>query len=274
MKNILPLTSDDSARFLECANAKQGQRKLHLLGSHSMVDRRYIEYSRLEDIIDMTEIDIPDDVKESLIHCYEVKTTTIQNLIKDTYSNLYNKFSELCPYCGIGRHSTIDHYLPKKIFPEFSIYSRNLIPTCNICNQKKGERWKNSSHRLFIYFYGVDIPDEIFLRCNLHIENTRIVSANFSLQFPITTATKLQAIIQNHFHELSLLEQYNKSVNDELSTVEDIFTSFGASMSFDDKKEWILNYHAKHFSRFGKNYWRGILWGEILRMAPEINYFR
>ena len=41
-----------------------------------------------------------------------------------------------CPFCGgLGeRPNTIDHYLPKSLFPQFSILPLNLLPACGICN--------------------------------------------------------------------------------------------------------------------------------------------
>jgi hypothetical protein len=43
-------------------------------------------------------------------------------------------FSGSCPLCGSLHTGTLDHYLPKTTFPEFSIYSLNLIPACTHCN--------------------------------------------------------------------------------------------------------------------------------------------
>lgn len=40
---------------------------------------------------------------------------------------------DLCPMCGSLASSTVDHYLPKDDFPEYSIFSLNLVPACN-CN--------------------------------------------------------------------------------------------------------------------------------------------
>ncbi|CAD5379365.1 hypothetical protein OF001_U530002 [Pseudomonas sp. OF001] len=43
-----------------------------------------------------------------------------------------------CPLCGFGHASTLDHYLPKSKFPQFSILPLNLIPSCKDCNTGKG----------------------------------------------------------------------------------------------------------------------------------------
>lgn len=42
-----------------------------------------------------------------------------------------------CPVCGGFGTGTLDHYLPKADFPEFSFLSCNLIPACYRCNLGK-----------------------------------------------------------------------------------------------------------------------------------------
>jgi hypothetical protein len=39
-----------------------------------------------------------------------------------------------CPMCGSGATGTLDHYLPKSSYAQFSFFSRNLIPCCAKCN--------------------------------------------------------------------------------------------------------------------------------------------
>ncbi len=42
----------------------------------------------------------------------------------------------VCPMCGSMHSGTLDHYLPQKQFPIFSVFSKNLVPACN-CNNKR-----------------------------------------------------------------------------------------------------------------------------------------
>lgn len=41
-----------------------------------------------------------------------------------------------CPMCGSGSVGTVDHFLPRETYAEFSVFTPNLIPTCGICNTK------------------------------------------------------------------------------------------------------------------------------------------
>lgn len=48
-----------------------------------------------------------------------------------------------CPMCGNLTIGTVEHYLPKTPFPEFSVFSWNLVPSCSSCNQKRGSKHAN-----------------------------------------------------------------------------------------------------------------------------------
>lgn len=44
-----------------------------------------------------------------------------------------------CPVCGGAGARTVEHHLPQAHFPEFCVYSRNLVPCCHACNTKRGD---------------------------------------------------------------------------------------------------------------------------------------
>lgn len=48
---------------------------------------------------------------------------------------------EACPYCGLQKNVTADHYLPKEHFPQYASFSLNLVPSCSDCQgaQAKGQ---------------------------------------------------------------------------------------------------------------------------------------
>src|SRR5690606_10227146 len=49
-----------------------------------------------------------------------------------------------CPVCGRSAVGTIDHYLPKSLYQEFSFFSCNLVPACDRCNNKRGNSARGS----------------------------------------------------------------------------------------------------------------------------------
>jgi hypothetical protein len=62
---------------------------------------------------------------------------------------------QLCPACGEdGQPNTLDHYLPKDLYPEFAITPINLFPMCDICQGAKLAKTLNiNNERLFLQPY-------------------------------------------------------------------------------------------------------------------------
>lgn len=55
-----------------------------------------------------------------------------------TYDQILVAANEKCPFCGgIGRPKSLDHYLPKANYPQFSVLPQNLVPACRDCNTGK-----------------------------------------------------------------------------------------------------------------------------------------
>jgi len=74
------------------------------------------------------------------------------------------EFSGTCPMCGSRGNGTIDHYLPKGLFPEFSFFSLNLIPCCAKCNNLRNDAFhgaQQDARPVHPYFDGVAADDSL-----------------------------------------------------------------------------------------------------------------
>lgn len=77
--------------------------------------------------------------KDLLINYYEHAPTLLNKELvrRRNAHSLYQ-----CPYCGNPqRPDTLDHFIPKSSWPEFSIFSNNLVPQCRACAPIKGEHY-------------------------------------------------------------------------------------------------------------------------------------
>jgi len=61
----------------------------------------------------------------------------------DWIPQLRDVFIGSCPMCGNSTVGTVEHYLPKTPFPEYSVFSWNLVPSCISCNQRRGSKHVN-----------------------------------------------------------------------------------------------------------------------------------
>lgn len=54
--------------------------------------------------------------------------------------------SDICPLCGYGTVTSLDHYLPKESYNALAVNPVNLVPACGDCNQKKGRKTDRVLH--------------------------------------------------------------------------------------------------------------------------------
>ena len=141
MKTIKPPEVDDIQELQVLANNSN-------LGSYPKLLSEYIRFrSQYEDYIDkkgdpwrVVPMGICRDFKDALICHYDKAPKESLEFIK---ASRYNLSPTLCPMCGGFGNGTLDHYLPKSNFPEFSFYSKNLVPACN-CNSLRGTSVKGA----------------------------------------------------------------------------------------------------------------------------------
>lgn len=69
-----------------------------------------------------------------------------------------------CTMCGSTSCGTLDHVLPKEHFPEFSLYSRNLVPACQ-CNSKRGSHYKGANGARVLHPYFDPILSQRLVGC-------------------------------------------------------------------------------------------------------------
>jgi hypothetical protein len=79
-------------------------------------------------------------------------SSELQTGLKKNYSSPPNSLQyikqirasspRVCPMCGSLKTTSLDHVLPKEHYPEFSIFSKNLVPACD-CNTKRKTDTRN-----------------------------------------------------------------------------------------------------------------------------------
>jgi len=116
---------------------------------------------------------------------------------------------QLCPACGEdGTPNTLDHYLPKQSYPEFSITACNLFPMCDICQGEKSIATVNAANeRLFLHPYFDQFTDvQVFcLAIGRPFEAPESISIK---PYPGLGAAQ-HALVARHLHELGIGRRYN-----------------------------------------------------------------
>lgn len=122
---------------------------------------------------------------------------------------LRSREMQLCPSCGEdGTPNTLDHYLPKQSYPEFSITACNLFPMCDICQGEKGTTTVNGANeRLFLHPYFDQFTDvQVFcLEIGKPFEAPEAISV---APHPDLDAQQ-HALVARHLNELGITRRYH-----------------------------------------------------------------
>ena len=146
--------------------------------------------------------------KANLVNLYEdcfVKTGTSGRAI---YNAIRASSDGLCPLCGIGIVSTLDHYLPKARYPLYSVHPHNLVPACMDCNKGKGSTVLNSSieEPLHPYFVSQHFIDEHWIIAKI-IETIPVTAQFYPVPLTAWDQTCQQRAV-NHFNDFKLASRY------------------------------------------------------------------
>lgn len=214
-------------------------------------------YKRIENILLMKygEFSKNHESLEKIKPLWDSRNTTNANEFDLTY-NLYsrqkgsvNRFWEnmknanggkkyKCPLCGINDVTDIDHYMPRSIFPEYSVHLLNLIPLCHTCNNKKRDIWLSGRGKRLIFnaYFDELVKDDILI-CEITIDNNNMPVANVVLNDSIER-TEQTILVTRTIKKMDYIGIYNDKVNDLLAgetlrIKEQLFTR-----DVDCTKEW------------------------------------
>ncbi len=266
MKNLIPQNIDDNDFFEDLVQRKHDPDKTLLQDNRERIRRAYSMYEdNKENLENISQSLISDDpTKSALIKCYNHKN--LDKLKDDIRTAHRNAVGDVCQYCDLDRAKTIDHYLPKSCYPEYSILSINLIPCCYDCNTKKSKSFVIEGYRQFINYYYDRFNEVRFLKCSIDITSEQIDFSVDTTAFP--TDSKLKIIIKNHFENLDLNVSYLTWASEEFSIMKtDVKES---NLVFEDFKSLIEYEIKKNESKYGLNHYKTAFYLQIKDKIAEL----
>ncbi|MGJ5751633.1 hypothetical protein FB563_4022 [Streptomyces puniciscabiei] len=144
---------------------------------------------------------------------------------RDIYDAIKDAAKELCPLCGIGKVSTIDHQLPQAKYPLLAVVPVNLVPACRDCNTGKGEHSPATAEDQTLHPYYDDLFHVPWLAARL-VKKTgsKPMTARFYVSAPVDWDPTLVARLETHLRVLDLDGRYRLQVANHLSTLFHMFT--------------------------------------------------
>ncbi|MFM2593535.1 hypothetical protein AAFX19_11580 [Vibrio harveyi] len=145
--------------------------------------------------------------KESLINLYSPKATQVPFDILDEMRNDHGLL--FCPSCGEdGAPGTLDHYLPKTVFPELAVCIANLTPMCSTCQGEKSADYLTAEDsKAFLHPY----YDEIFVTL-FHVDiwppYDKPIAFNVAIKTSVTG--ELRRLIESHIDGIDFKNRFEK----------------------------------------------------------------
>lgn len=135
-----------------------------------------------------------------------------------------------CPLCNYGSVETLDHVLPKRLYPSFSVTPTNLVGSCDRCNRLKGEAAPTGPDDGFLHPYFESVNHTIWLLADVVTSTPAAVT--FRVGNPSILDGNLVARIRTQFDGLELARLYSDAAADEIVDIEDaleeVFQAGGA----------------------------------------------
>lgn len=209
MRSIPLLAVDATDVFDEITAAKHQPRRGRMQVARAEVLAAYQGYEgAVPEVGELDEAPLTDLQKEAMQHAFTVETEPMTAL----RGNLLERISVArCPFCGISESSTLDHYLPKERYPEFSVFPKNLVPSCAVCNTRKRDRIldEGTNVRMFLHPCYDLIPDTVFLAVRARMEADALI-LSYHLTRPAGMALHTFQHLRSHFNELGLADRYRR----------------------------------------------------------------
>lgn len=255
MRSIPLLAVDATVVFDDIATAKRPPRRARMRAARPEVLAAYQEYEdAVPEVGVLVAVGLTVPQKEAMQHAYTVETQPMAAL----RGSLLKRISVArCPFCGISESSTLDHYLPKEQYPEFSVFPKNLVPSCAVCNTRKKDRIleQGTDVRMFLHPCFDTIPNVEFLMVRTRMEADALI-LSYRLTRPEGMAARTFRHLRSHFDELDLADRYRRMGLEHLGgQYPALRRAYGAAEDPDRVAEKLVEVAQDFEEVSGPNYW-------------------
>ncbi len=156
MRNITPPVRNDVADYRTALAGRPIESRTLLVGYEDAIRAAYLSYEGdTINILALQSMALLDPAHAALLR-ENYSALSKGRALEELAADIYEAAEFRCPMCNFEQAATLDHFLGKGTYPEFSILARNLVAACNTCNNKKGARPSNG----FVHAYFDQLPNQ------------------------------------------------------------------------------------------------------------------
>lgn len=190
------------------------------------------------------QVIVGDLKKGELVDLYKTGMVKSKGGARTKYDQIKLLAEEECPYCGgCGEFvddegvGTIDHFIPKALFPVFSILPENLVPACEPCNKGMGISFPTDPNLqpLHPYYDALHFFEEKWTTATVAEQDPVIVT--FDLDVPAGWSHKDSQRVLQHFKDCRLRGRYRAKVASDVSSLIDQRKTVHRELSPNDFRE-------------------------------------
>lgn len=201
--------------------------------------------------------------KEQMVKLYDEKMAKSGQPGRKYYDKLMSVPEYgICPYCGQGIVTTLDHYLPKTKFVSLVVTPSNLIPSCFDCNKAKTSSDFNEFEDTMLNPYFDDLGEEIWLKAKVVKEKQDDFVVTYYVQKPEGWSDVLLKRVENYFNVFHLSRLYSSHAAQRLRGIKPKliikYTKFGLDSVLEYLKDGLDEYS------YDLNCWQSALFSELL----------
>lgn len=258
MRTLPPPTADERAVFDDVRGRRRpAQTRVRLAVLRPEVFASYDTYDArgADSLVTLTPLAVAPGDADILKSNFEALAREEQGL----YSEL-RLSAAICPMCGERDVTTLDHVLPRSVFPEFAVLPANLVPACSECNRRKRSYYRDASGgAIFVHAYRDDLRSGRFLAASIDT-SSGVALVDYSIVYCQDLPAGLNARLPRHFDKLGLAELYK--LNGELDANERAFEvseMLAAGLGPADVAHALTRQARAAVERRGPNHWRAVL---------------
>lgn len=239
-----------------------------------MKPRLNLEYSKYDNIINNFN-------QKPINSIFKAHSTTLNKFYRPAPTTLNKKLTarrkghnlKQCPFCGHPVKPTIlDHFIPKKLWPEFSIFPNNLVNQCENCSSKKGQHYYSNADNSakFIHPIYTNILCYVefkFILTNVNINNLEIANIDVKVYIKKRISKNQRIRIESHLKYLEVKDY-------AIAYARDKYTS--RIREAKQKKYYVpdlLKVRVQQYSKEINNNWQVCIYQAMLENPIIMQYF-
>ncbi len=167
-----------------------------------------------------------------------------------------------CPFCDHRDVSTLDHILPKTLFPVFAVTPLNLVGSCKDCNKAKSTQSPEIAATAVLHPYFDDVSDQTWLRAR--VIEADVCAVTFRVKHRDEWCDEKNARLKAQFKTLGLNRLYSNQAAREMSGIrESLIRKFEAGGEDVVRRELTDQWRSRQADR--RNSWQTALYRALSR---------